>query len=51
MIDRLGIEEFIAKHADPLWLHQNEMWQLLPPESESEGGSGTTPAGPDDTPF
>ncbi len=34
-IDGLSPEEFIAQNADPLWLHQNEMWELIPPEPDS----------------
>lgn len=49
MIDGLSVEEFIARNADPLWLHQNEMWELLPPEPE--GGPDTRLFDPDDIPF
>ena len=31
-IDGMPVEEFIARNADPIWLHQNELWHLLPPE-------------------
>ena len=31
MIDGLSVDEFIARNADPIWLHQNEMWHLTPP--------------------
>ena len=31
LIEGLPVEEFIAKNADPCWLHQNECWELLPP--------------------
>jgi hypothetical protein len=27
-IDGLSIDEFIRRNADPIWLHQNEMWEL-----------------------
>ncbi len=30
-IDGMPIDEFIARNADPTWLHQNEMWELLTP--------------------
>jgi hypothetical protein len=30
-INGLPADEFIARNADPLWLHQNEMWELMPP--------------------
>ncbi len=26
-IEGLSVEEFIARNADPIWLHQNEMWE------------------------
>jgi hypothetical protein len=29
MIDGLPIEEFIRRNADPIWLHQNGMWEYL----------------------
>ena len=28
-IDGLPVEEFIARNADPIWLHQNGYWDLL----------------------
>lgn len=30
-IDGMPVDEFIARNADPIWLHQNEMWELLTP--------------------
>ena len=33
-IDGLPAEEFIVRNADPIWLHQNEMWELMPPDDE-----------------
>lgn len=41
-IDGLPVDEFIRRNADPIWLHQNGMWEYLEPtesdlfESESE---------------
>lgn len=29
-IDGLSEEEFIARNTDPLWLREDEMWQLIP---------------------
>lgn len=29
-VEGLPVDEFIARHAAPLWLHQNEMWELMP---------------------
>jgi hypothetical protein len=28
VIDGLPVDEFIRRNADPIWLHQNEMWEL-----------------------
>lgn len=28
-IDGIDSHEFILRNADPIWLHQNEMWELL----------------------
>ena len=28
-IDGIEVDEFIRKNADPIWLHQNEMWELI----------------------
>ena len=25
-IDEMDVDEFIRRNADPIWLHQNEMW-------------------------
>jgi hypothetical protein len=30
-IDGLPVEEFIARNADPIWLHQNELWEDMKP--------------------
>ena len=34
LIDGLPIDEFIARNADPIWLHQNEMWEHMIPIDE-----------------
>lgn len=31
-IEGLSVDEFIARNADPIWLHQNEMWECIEPE-------------------
>jgi hypothetical protein len=28
-IDGMDVDEFIQKNADPVWLHQNEMWEYI----------------------
>jgi hypothetical protein len=34
-IDGLSVEKFLRRNADPLWLHQNEMWELMEPYGEA----------------
>lgn len=36
MMDGMTVDEFIMTNADPLWLHQNEMWELIPVDESSE---------------
>jgi hypothetical protein len=33
-IDGLPIDEFIARNADPIWLHQNGLWEMMPDDDE-----------------
>ncbi len=28
-IDAMDVDEFIRRNADPVWLHQNEMWECM----------------------
>jgi hypothetical protein len=28
-IDGMNVDEFIQRNADPIWLHQNEMWEYI----------------------
>ena len=28
-IDGMDVDEFILQNADPIWLHQNEMWEYI----------------------
>jgi hypothetical protein len=28
-IDGMDADEFIRRNADPIWLHQNEMWEYV----------------------
>lgn len=34
-IQGLTPEEFIRRNADPIWLHQNEMWEYMPDFGEA----------------
>lgn len=39
-IDGIAVEEFIRRNADPIWLHQNELWEEMDsevPEAVSQG--------------
>ena len=29
MIEGIDAEEYIQQNADPIWLHQNEMWEYI----------------------
>lgn len=35
-IDGIGVDEFILRNADPIWLHQNEMWEYMDIKVEPE---------------
>ena len=39
-IEGQSVEDFVARNADPVWLHQNEMWEYLP--RDESGGSDST---------
>lgn len=49
LIEGLDPDEFIIRNADPIWLHQNGMWEYLA-EAE-ENGIDSTLADSDDIPF
>jgi hypothetical protein len=33
-IDGMDVDEFIQQNADPIWLHQNEMWEYIQTEED-----------------
>jgi len=33
-IGSIDVDEFILKNADPVWLHQNEMWEYIEAEED-----------------
>jgi len=35
-IDGQSVDEFIRANADPIWLHQNEMWECMVSSQEGE---------------
>jgi len=34
-IDGMDVDEFIKRNADPIWLHQNELWEYMDQTDES----------------
>ena len=34
-IDGVDVDDFIIRNADPIWLHQNEMWEYMTDDEES----------------
>ncbi len=34
-IDGMDTDEFIRRNAEPIWLHQNEMWEYMIDDEES----------------
>ncbi len=35
-IDGMDVDEFIQRNADPIWLHQNEMWEYIESDENDE---------------
>jgi hypothetical protein len=35
MIDGMGVDEFIRRNADPIWIHQEGLWEYLMIEDEA----------------
>jgi len=35
-VDGMPVDEFIRRNADPVWLHQNEMWEYIDQNQEEE---------------
>ena len=36
-IDGVNVDEFIRQNADPIWLHQNGMWESMNCDDEDDG--------------
>ena len=36
MIDGMDADEIIRQNADPIWLHQNEMWEYIQTEDDDD---------------
>jgi hypothetical protein len=35
-IDGMDVDEYIRQNADPIWLHQNEMWEYIQTDEDDE---------------
>ena len=35
-IEGMDADEFIRRNADPIWLHQNEMWEYIDQNNDEE---------------
>lgn len=35
LIEGVPVDDFLARKTDPMWLHQNEMWEII--EAECDG--------------
>ena len=35
-IDGMDVDEFIKRNADPIWLHQNELWHYIDGDDNGE---------------
>ena len=35
-VDGIPIDEFIRNNADPIWLHRNELWELMDQDEDGE---------------
>jgi len=35
-IDGMDVDEYIRKNADPIWLHQNEMWEYIKTDEDED---------------
>jgi len=53
-VEGMDVDEFIRRNADPIWLHQNEMWEVLHEGEMTEGieaPEASEESRPDDVPF
>ena len=35
-IEGIDVDEYIQQNADPIWLHQNEMWEYIQTDEDEE---------------
>ncbi len=41
-VDDMPVDQFIEENADPIWLHQNGLWELMPVEDALIGPEQST---------
>ena len=42
-VDGMDVDELICRNADPIWLHQNEMWEYMTIDDESWNSQPPSP--------
>ena len=42
-IDGMSVDEFIRRNADPIWMHQNELWELMDQSDGEENSQNPAP--------
>ena len=35
-IEGMDVDEFVKRNADPIWLHQNELWEYMSEETAED---------------
>lgn len=35
-IEGMDVDEFVKRNADPIWLHQNELWEYMSEETADD---------------
>jgi 16S rRNA U516 pseudouridylate synthase RsuA-like enzyme len=51
VIEGMNVEDFIRANADPIWLHQNEMWEYMEPDPPDDRAESIPADQEDETPF
>lgn len=44
-VDGIPVDQFIEENADPIWRHQNKLWELIPVEDVHSGPEPSTESG------
>ncbi|MGC9519231.1 MAG: hypothetical protein ACP5FP_06195 [Desulfuromonadaceae bacterium] len=50
-VEGMDVDEFIRRNADPIWLHQNEMWEVLHESEMADGIEAPEETDADGVPF